>query len=101
DADAPARLNLGAAAATGLEWGVRPAFLVRQVGAQCQGGVLRVTRPASALLQPSGSWLERAAQPGFNLFWADLEADAEARLAGWRQDQPASAPEPGRQSNSS
>src|SRR5579863_987983 len=32
DADAPPRLNLGAAAATGLEWGVRPGFMVRQVG---------------------------------------------------------------------
>jgi len=99
DDDVLPRQNLGAAAATGLEWGVRPAFLVRQVGAQCQAGVLRVTKPHSALLQPSGSWLERAAQPGFNLFWADLEADAEARLAAWKQAHPASAPAPGRQSN--
>ncbi|HUO11296.1 MAG TPA: DUF3089 domain-containing protein, partial [Caulobacteraceae bacterium] len=80
EADAPERLNLGAAAATGLEWGVRPGFMVRQVGAQCQAGVLRVTRPRSSLLRPSGDWIERVREPGYNLFWADLEADAQARL---------------------
>src|SRR5690606_27195825 len=30
EAEAPARLNLGAANATDLEWGARPAFLSRQ-----------------------------------------------------------------------
>ncbi|MDB5448016.1 MAG: hypothetical protein JWQ97_3333, partial [Phenylobacterium sp.] len=39
DAPAPARLALGAANATGLEWGARPGFLARQVSAQCRGGV--------------------------------------------------------------
>ncbi|HEY3797102.1 MAG TPA: DUF3089 domain-containing protein [Caulobacteraceae bacterium] len=101
DAPAPQRLNLGAAAATGLEWGVRPAFMVREVGAQCQGGVLRVSRPRSAPLRPSGNWIERVREPGYNLFWADLEADAQARVATWLANHPASAPEPGRQSNSS
>ena len=37
DVEAPARLNLGAANATGLEWGARPGFLGRQVAAQCDG----------------------------------------------------------------
>ena len=54
DADAPARLNLGAANATGLEWGARPGFMGRQVGAQCVDGILRVSRPRSASLRPSG-----------------------------------------------
>jgi len=81
---APARLHMGAANATGLEWGARPAFLTRQVSAQCQGGVLRVTRPKSAALQQRGSWADRRKVPGFNLFYADLEADAKARLAAWR-----------------
>ena len=98
---APERLNLGAAAATGLEWGVRPGFMVRQVSAQCQGGVLRVSRPRSALLRPSGDWIERAREPAYNLFWADLEADSQARLAAWQQAHPASPPAPARQSNSS
>ena len=81
DAPAPARLNLGAANATGLEWGARPGFLARQVSARCQGGVLHVSRPKSASLQLQGSWADRRRVPGFNLFYADLEADAKARVA--------------------
>jgi hypothetical protein len=99
--DAPPRLNRGAAAATGLEWGVRPGFMVRQVGAQCQGGVLRVTKPRSGLLRPSGDWIERVREPGYNLFWADLEADAQARAAAWLAAHPAAPPPSGRQSKSS
>ena len=64
DAEAPQRLNLGAANATGLEWGARPGFMVRQVGAQCVQGVLRVTRPRSASLRPAGDWAERTPRPG-------------------------------------
>jgi hypothetical protein len=81
DEPAPARMHLGAANATGLEWGARPAFLARQVSAQCEGGILRVSAPKSASLLPSGSWTERRMAPGFNLFYADLEADARARVA--------------------
>jgi hypothetical protein len=81
EAPAPARLALGAANATGLEWGARPGFLARQVSAQCQGGVLYVSRPKSASLQRSGSWTDRRRVPGFNLFYADLEADAQQRVA--------------------
>ena len=81
DDDAPPRLNLGAANATGLEWGARPGFMARQVGAQCQDGVLRVTAPRSASLRPSGDWAERLKVPGYNLFYADLEADAQRRAA--------------------
>jgi hypothetical protein len=98
---APQRLNLGAAAASGLEWGVRPGFMVRQVSAQCVAGVLRVSRARSSLLHRSGDWIERVREPGFNLFWADLEADSEARTAAWVAAHPAVAPDPGRQSNNS
>jgi len=80
DAPASARLNLGAANATGLEWGARPAFMTRQVAAQCESGILRVSRPKSSSLKPTGSWAERRRVPGFNLFYADLEADGKARL---------------------
>jgi hypothetical protein len=86
DADAPPRLNLGAANATGLEWGARPGFMVRQVGARCVGGILRVTRPRSASLLPHGSWADRLRSPDYNLFWADLEADSLARTAAWRRN---------------
>jgi len=81
DALAPARLHLGGANATGLDWSDRPAFLARQVSARCEGGVLRVSDPRSGSLSPSGTWIERRRSPGFNLFYADLEADAAARLA--------------------
>ena len=35
-------------------------------------------------LQPGGAWADRRKVPGFNLFYADIEADAKARLAAWR-----------------
>jgi hypothetical protein len=84
DALAPPRNNLGAANATGLEWGVRPGFMARQVSAQCLNGVLQVSRPRSASLRPQGSWADRLRSPPYNLFWADLEADSQARAAAWR-----------------
>ncbi|HEY2048071.1 MAG TPA: DUF3089 domain-containing protein [Caulobacteraceae bacterium] len=83
DAEAPARLNLGAANATGLEWGARPGFMARQVSARCEAGILRVSRPRSALLRPSGDWADRRRAPSYNLFWADIEADAQARMNAW------------------
>jgi hypothetical protein len=83
EVDAPPRLNRGAANATGLEWAARPGFMARQVGARCQGGILRLTRPRSALLRPSGGWAERLRVSPYNLFWADLEADAQTRVAAW------------------
>lgn len=79
-ARAPQRLNLGAANATGLEWGARPAFLQRQVWAQCDNGVLKVGRARSPSLRPAGSWSDRLKAPGHNLFYADIEADAQARV---------------------
>lgn len=84
DQPAPARLHLGAANASGLEWGARPAFMARQVSARCEDGVLRVSRPKSSALQDKGDWADRRKVPPFNLFYADLEADAKARLAAWR-----------------
>jgi hypothetical protein len=81
NAPAPARLNLGAANATGLEWDARPAFLARQVGAQCKGGVLEITPPKSGAFKRTGSWADKRKVPGFNLFYADLEADALARVS--------------------
>ncbi len=87
DLPAPARLHLGAANATGLEWGARPAFMMRKVSAQCRNGVLVVSRPRSADLQQRGSWADRRKVPGFNLFYADLDADSKARLAAWNARQ--------------
>ena len=80
EARAPQKLSLGAANATGLEWGARPAFLQRQVWAQCENGVLVVGKPRSPSLRPTGSWSDRLKAPGHNLFYADIEADAQARV---------------------
>jgi hypothetical protein len=92
DADAPARLNRGAANATGLEWGARPGFMARQVGARCVDGILRVTTPRSALLRPSGGWARRIRAAPYNLFWADLEADVRTRAGAWLARSLTSAP---------
>ena len=90
---ADARQNRGAANATGLEWGARPAFLTRQVSARCEKGVLRVSAPASPSLVLAGSWADRQKVPPYNLFYADIEADATARVAAalGRTDLPPSA----------
>lgn len=78
--DAQARLNLGAVNATGLEWAARPAFMQRQVGARCEGGLLWVSKPRSPSLKPPTAWPDHLKSPPFNLFYADLEADAAARI---------------------
>ncbi|MBE7219406.1 MAG: DUF3089 domain-containing protein [Caulobacteraceae bacterium] len=77
--------DLGAANATRLEWSARPAFLAHQVSARCEGGLLRTSRPRAHSLRRTGGWAARLKAPPFNLFWADLEADAAARLAAWRR----------------
>jgi len=79
---ASAEASRGAANATGLEWGLRPGFLPRQVAARCVGGLLRISRPESPSLRPALlGWAARRRAPAYNLFYADLEADAKARLA--------------------
>lgn len=91
---ADVRLNLGAANASGLEWGTTPGFLPHQVSARCVAGVLRVSRPTSPSLVLAGAWADRLKSPPYNLFYADLEADAKQRvmvLMG-RADFPTSAP---------
>jgi hypothetical protein len=78
---APDRLNRGAVNASGMEWGARPAFLPHQVSAQCIDGYLKVSAPTSPSLRLSGGWTDRLKAPPFNLFYADEEADAKARVA--------------------
>jgi hypothetical protein len=94
DDEAPARLNLGAANASQLEWGARAAFLPRQVSARCVGGVLRVSRPKSGSLRPTGNWPDKYKERPYNPFFADIEADAMKRVATYygRAEMPAGAP---------
>lgn len=77
------REHLGGANATGLEWGARPAFLSRQVTTQCRNGLLRYSAPTSDAFERIGSWADRRKALPYNLFYADLEADVEARLDAW------------------
>lgn len=91
---ADARSNLGAANATGMEWGARPGFLPRQVSAACRNGLLWVSQPTSPSLRISGTWTDQRKVAPYNLFYADLEADAKARVSALlnRPDFPRSAP---------
>ena len=78
--EAPRRDNLGAANATVLEWGARPGYLPHEVSTQCRDGLLWVSRPQSPTLKAVGGWAERQKPAGYNLFSADLEADARERV---------------------
>jgi hypothetical protein len=94
DDEAPARLNLGAANASELEWGARAAFLPRQVSAQCVNGVLRVSQPRSGSLRPATGWPDKYKERPYNPFFADLEDDAMKRVAAYygRKAMPPGAP---------
>lgn len=87
-ASAPEAAARGAANATGLEPGVRPAFLPGQVATRCEGSLLRHTEPRSPALKRSGDWAEGLRIAPFNLFALDLEADAVRRMAAWRRTRP-------------
>jgi len=94
DGAADIRSHLGAANATGMEWGARPAFLPRQVSAECRGGLLRISDPPSPSLRLSRVWTDRRKVAPYNVFYADIEADAKARVSALlnRPDFPQSAP---------
>lgn len=81
------RRHLGAANATGLEWGVRPAFIDRQIATQCRDGLLRHTVLKSESFREFSGWADRRKARPYNLFYADIEADALARLAVWNARQ--------------
>ena len=86
---APARIQRGATNATGLEWGARPALMAREVAAQCRGGLLRHTEPERESFRAMGTWADRRKSRPYNLFYGDVEADVQARLALWTTAHPA------------
>lgn len=88
DLPVAARSHVGAANATGLEWGLRPAFLDRLVATQCRDGLLRHNQPRSESFAARGTWNERRKARPYNLFYADIEADVMVRLAVWRSSNP-------------
>lgn len=84
--DAPvsqARESRGATNATNLEWGARPAFQRRLVAAECRNGILWRSRLTSESFRTPASWADQRRIPAYNLFYADIEADAMRRLKAW------------------
>ena len=80
EAYAPARLHRGGAAAEGLSAEDSPSAMASQTGAQCQNGVLMVEQPRVRALQRAGRLGEDRRVPDFNLFYMDLQQDAQRRL---------------------
>lgn len=78
---AAARQHRGGAAAEGLALGERPSPLANQTSAQCQSGLLIIDEPRSRTLRRPSRLAEVRRAPPFNLFYADIEADAVRRLA--------------------
>lgn len=81
EAYAPPEAHRGAASATGLQFGSTPPAIANAVGAKCVGGILEVDKPAQAFLR-RGDWFgAKWKAQHFNLFYFDLAADAERRIA--------------------
>jgi len=80
----PARRHLGGANATDIEWGLRPAFIDRQIATQCRDGLLWHTPPRSESFREWSGWTARRKAKPYNLFYADIEADALRRLEAWK-----------------
>ncbi|MFT4091298.1 MAG: DUF3089 domain-containing protein [Asticcacaulis sp.] len=79
------RHSLGAANATGLEWGVAPALIPRKVSARCRSGILAVNKKPLSSFSSDGSWADKKKVYNYNLFYGDLKADFEARWFAYRQ----------------
>ena len=84
---APAKLNLGSAAASGLEKGIAPALLPGETGAECLNstGILLVDKSRAAVLKPNryelGAHFKTQA---YNLFYKSLETDALRRAEAYK-----------------
>jgi hypothetical protein len=75
---APRTDHRGGAKASGLD-DANPQILPQTVSARCQDGVLSVERPSAPELQASGEWGGRYKTPEYNLFYADIVANASER----------------------
>lgn len=73
--------SFGAANATGMEWGVQPPFLKREIHTRCIEGFLDVSKPKSSAFRRRGGWSDQLKVSPYNLFYGDLEADAQARVS--------------------
>ncbi|MEW6598999.1 MAG: DUF3089 domain-containing protein [Pseudomonadota bacterium] len=75
--------QLGGANATGLSWPDQPKIRPHEAAARCSGGLLWHSRPRSPALRSPGSWADGLSAPSYNLFYADIEADAKARIRAY------------------
>jgi hypothetical protein len=71
---APARLSKGAWPPVRTPW-ASPYMMSRVVSAQCAHGLLQASTPRAPFSLAGEPW-------GYNLFFADIEADARSRVAG-------------------
>ena len=77
---APSRLHKGGVAAQDLEPETRPAPLTKQVGVQCQDGLLLVDKPRSRLFKRPFKLGGKFRAPRSNLFYEDLRLNAIDRV---------------------
>ena len=77
---APERLHKGGAAAENLTLDDAPSPMANQTGAQCQNGILFTERPRTPALRRQGRLGEDRRVPHFNLFYMDLQEDAQRRM---------------------
>jgi len=78
--NAPATLHKGGVSAIGFEPGRRPTLHSQQISARCEGGILRVSRPAVASLRRPRKFGGKFRTLPSNLFYADLRDNAVARV---------------------
>ncbi|MEM6626616.1 MAG: DUF3089 domain-containing protein [Pseudomonadota bacterium] len=93
---APNRIHRGGARAAGLEPEMEPAILPNAVSAQCIDSVLVVDNPRDGELRRPLGFGARFKTPNFNLFYADIAANAgaRARLASAWLDENGQKPAP-------
>lgn len=77
------RANRGAVNGLGFTLGETPPPQPGQTSAQCLDGVLLVERAKSPSLREPWRWGGRFKQPLTNLFYADIDADVERRIAAF------------------
>ena len=77
---APQRLHLGGVAAEGLDPDMKPAAMAKQVGAQCEDGILYVDKPKRRSLRRPFKVGGKFRTLPSNLFYEDLRVNAEKRV---------------------
>ena len=74
-------LHRGAVAATGLERGISPPIIEREIGAVCRDGVLIVDSSAKTYLRRRDWFGRQWKVQDFNLFYEDVRTNARERIS--------------------